>query len=264
MSQHIPSPNDYLPSLPPSQLTPTMTFYGTRGAPNPRRVEIFFAEHHMYENKQYNYVNINLKEMEHKKNGKYATPNQKVPMLTIEYDPDPEQQPHGEGVLVESVAICKYIEERDHVSGACLFGFLPMEKATIEMWTRRIEFELFLGAVGKAWLQSPLLQSLRKKKGLADRPNDYTEGVRLSHTFYNNMERILSKENYGAYIAGGDRFSVADITLLCVLDFGSGLVGIIPKWKELPYLKKWYQLCCERESIQKYHPNPYLKSDSKM
>jgi glutathione S-transferase len=42
--------------------------------------------------------------------------------------------------LAESVAICRYVEEL--YPDPPLFGITPIERAMIEMWNRRMEFEL--------------------------------------------------------------------------------------------------------------------------
>ena len=251
----IPGPNDYLARLPPSQLLPTMTFYGSRNAPNPRRVEIFLAEHKMYEGKQYKYVDINLQKQEHKRFGRYETPNHKVPMLIIENDPDPEDG--EEGILAESVAICRYIEERDKLTGICLFGRTPLERATIEMWTRRIDFELLHSGVGPAWINGTVLAPMRKLRRMKDHPDLLQQGIKTIHSFYKELNGKLSQPGYGNYVAGGNAFTIADITLLCVLDFAAGPVFVRPKWNQLKHLKAWHVRVSQRDSVR-IHFNPYL------
>ena len=59
------------------------------------------AEHGLFEGRGYEFVNVDMGKGEHKRNGKYPTPNQKVPMMVL---PDGTQ-------LGESVAICRYVEE---------------------------------------------------------------------------------------------------------------------------------------------------------
>ena len=181
----------------------SLTFYSSRGAPNPRRVEVFLAEHGLREGEVrprvapclcscmmlqqrctprpaspldtprqgwaqavmqgsgpshlllvfsteqgYDFVDIEMGAGQHKKGGKYTTPNQKVPMMVLE---DGTQ-------LGESVAICRYVEETIGENGL-LFGTDPTERALIEMWQRRVELELLSGAVGKAWINGPVLGS---------------------------------------------------------------------------------------------------------
>lgn len=46
------------------------TLYGARGAPNPRRVQVFLAEHGLAEGKGYAYIDINMAKGEHKRGGR--------------------------------------------------------------------------------------------------------------------------------------------------------------------------------------------------
>ena len=43
--------------------------------------------------------------------------------------------------LSESVAICRYVEE-ELKPEPNMFGVIPRERAEIEMWNRRMEFEI--------------------------------------------------------------------------------------------------------------------------
>ena len=122
-----------------------LTFYGSRGAPNPRRVEVFMAEHGLFEGKGYDFVNVNMGKAEHRRGGKYQTPNQKLPMLVLQ-----------DGTrLSESVSICRFLDESattsSHSSSLQLFGRGLVERSRVDMWQRRVELELLHGAVGKAW-----------------------------------------------------------------------------------------------------------------
>ena len=58
-----------------SNLPINITFYGSRGAPNPRRVEIFFAEHKLYENQHYQYVGKNIDLKNFNSNEQYKSEN---------------------------------------------------------------------------------------------------------------------------------------------------------------------------------------------
>ena len=233
-----------------SNLPINITFYGSRGAPNPRRVEIFFAEHKLYENQHYQYVEINMGKLEHKRGGKYETPNHKVPMIIVENDPDNNLQKSFK--LAESVAICRYIEEQ--LQKKYLFGENPKQRSLIEMWNRRVDLEYFIGAVGKSWIHGPVLKALRDARNIKHLPSEFKNGMKLSHSFYREVNDTLSQQNFLA----GDCFSIADISFLCVFDFASGPVGIKPNWEKLPHLKAWHQRVSKRASVQ-LHKNPYIK-----
>jgi glutathione S-transferase len=150
------------------------TLYGARGAPNPRRVEIFLAEHGLVEEElpprvsttaaaaargsSYAYVDVDMSRGQHKRGGQYATPNQKLPMVLL---------PDGTAIG-ESVAICRWVEESRLAAAAQvqegeeeeaqrgaraetaravprLFGRGATQRALIEMWQRRVELELLQG-----------------------------------------------------------------------------------------------------------------------
>jgi glutathione S-transferase len=193
-------------------------------------------------------VDIEMGKGEHKKGGKYPTPNQKVPMMVL---PDGTQ-------LGESVAICRYVEEALGDSGL-LFGREPVERALIEMWQRRVELELLSGAVGKAWINGPVLEGLRKARGLEGHDSELQLGLGAAQSFYREMDQVLSGRSYLA----GQSFSIADITLLCVLDFGAGPVRVPTRWTELPHLTAWHKRVSERPSVQQAHPDPYIKGEQR-
>lgn len=105
-------------------------------------------------------------------------------------------------VITESMAICRYLEETR--PGPPLFGSDPKSRATVEMWNRRMEFEVF-GAIGDVALhtaplfkdrlpQFPAFAEARK----ADVPRKWA---------WLDAEMADGRP----YIAG-DAFSVADIT----------------------------------------------------
>ena len=58
----------------------------------------------------------------------------------------------GDGtVITESIAICRYLEELR--PEPALFGATALEKAKVEMWCRRVEFEVF-ATIGNVALHS--------------------------------------------------------------------------------------------------------------
>lgn len=195
----------------------------------------------------YEFVDIEMGKGEHKKGGKYTTPNQKVPMMVL---PDGTR-------LAESLAICRYIEEELGDNGL-LFGREPVARALVEMWQRRVELELLSGAVGKAWVNGPVLKSLREARGLQGHESELQLGLGAAQSFYREMDQVLSGRDYLA----GAKFSVADITLLCVLDFGAGPVRVPTRWTDLPNLTAWHKRVSARPSVRA-HPNPYIKGSQR-
>ena len=113
-----------------------MKIYDFKLAPNPRRVRIFLAEKGLKipleeidimkgVNRQAQFLRIN--------------PLGGIPVLELD----------DGRYLAESVVICRYFEEL-HPEPA-LFGKEAFERATIEMWNRRMEFALFV-PVGMVWI----------------------------------------------------------------------------------------------------------------
>ena len=97
-------------------------------APNPRRVNIFLAEKGIELPRE----ELNLPAKEHlTPEIKALNPLQTLPILVMD----------DGTALSESVAICRYFEEL-HPEPP-LMGTTPLEKATIEMWQRRMELYLF-------------------------------------------------------------------------------------------------------------------------
>ena len=107
----------------------------------------------------------------------------------------------------ESLAICRYVEESKVGAGVRLFGCGPLQRAKVEMWTRRVELELLFSSVGKAWYHGPTLAPMRKSSGLTAHDSELQLGMRTAQRFYKEVERELQAK--GPFLAGED-FTVAD------------------------------------------------------
>src|ERR1700759_2986563 len=105
-----------------------MILYGAPlPAPNPRRVRIFLAEKGIdLPETPLSIVKREHKSEEHKARNSLG----QVPTLVLD-----------DGTAIsETVAICRYLEETE--PGPKLFGSTPLEKAEVDMWIRRAEFQL--------------------------------------------------------------------------------------------------------------------------
>lgn len=201
-----------------------MKIYETKTAPNPRRVRIFLAEKGI--DMEYVELDIaageNLNEINRAKNV-----TTKVPYLELD-----------DGTCIgESIAICRYFEELQPEPP--LFGTNPLQKAQVEMWQRRVEF-YFLLAVGMSFQHS----TGYFKDRMTPVPAWGVESGKSAVEFLDVLETHLSDNTYLC----GEYFSVADITLLCALDFAR--VIKIRLQEQHPNLQRWYALVSSRESAK--------------
>jgi glutathione S-transferase len=111
--------------------------------------------------------------------------------------------------IAESIAICRYFEEQQPEPP--LFGVGAKERAEVDMWNRRMEFQIL----------QPIADSFRQRheffKGRIRQCPDYAEVQRQNAE--DNL-KWLDRELANRHFIAGDRFSVADITAMIALDFG--------------------------------------------
>jgi len=138
-------------------------------------------------------------------------------------------------MLSESVSICRYLEEL-HPAPA-LFGNDALQRARIDMWTRRIEFML-MTPIGAVWVNTHKYTAF-----LGTQYKDYGEAMRTRV-----MQRFtwLNDELAGREFLATDYYSMADIVALTTVDFGK-FIGIeLPP--ELLHLQGWYARASTRPS----------------
>ena len=202
-----------------------MKLYSFPGAPNPRRVLIFAAE----KNIALDIVNVDLMGGEIKKPEFLAkNPSGKIPVLELE-----------DGTCIaESVAISRYLEALNPEPN--LFGVTALETALIEMHHRHIEMELHT-AIGAAWVNGPVVASMGIIKPIEAMRE---RGDRNARSYYERLDRELASRDYIA----GDRFTVADISATCMIDFAGAMVNLEPE-ASLVNLKAWRDRIGERASV---------------
>jgi glutathione S-transferase len=173
-----------------------MKLYEDQRAPNPRRVRIFLAEKGIEVPRQ----QVDIMAGEHKSGAiSKLNPFERLPILELD---------DGQ-VICESLAICRYFEAVQ--PDPPLFGAGALDQAMVEMWQRRVEQSLFMpvafafrhGHPRMAHLEVPQVKEWGEAN-LARIPKmlDYFDGE-------------LGRRQFMA----GDRYSVADITALCAVDF---------------------------------------------
>lgn len=191
--------------------------------PNARRVRIFLAEKGI----TVPMVPVDLGKMDQKSAEFTArNPLQRVPVLEL------DDGSH----LTESIAICRYFEELQPEPP--LFGVGALERARIEMWQRRIEFELYLAVQAAFRHTHPAMAALEVPQvpawGEANRPRAL---AMLAH-----VDAELAQRPFIA----GESFSVADITLLVTVDFLKPAKLAVPE--NLVNLRRWHERVSARPS----------------
>lgn len=200
-----------------------MLLYHDTRAPNPRRVRIFFAEKGI----SYETIEVSIAAQAHQTpEFRKKNPISLLPVLEL-----------ADGrVLRESMAICRYVEELHPEPN--LFGADAWERAVIEQWNRHAELELLF----------PISQVFRNtNKFWVGRIKQCAEfGEIMREQVASRFDWFDSELANRPFIAG-DRFTVADITALCAIDFGK-VSNIRIDAAKHPKLAAWHQRVTDRPS----------------
>ena len=202
-----------------------MKLYDHPAGPNPRRVRIYLAEKGI----DVPLVTVDLMKREQKApEFLEKNPIGSIPVLELD-----------DGTCIsESVAICRYFEEL-HPEPP-LFGRTPLERATVEMWLRRVELN-FMMPVGMVWIHGhPLTARLVKQI-----PEAAEQNRKRVHLGYKLLDDQLATSEFVA----GPEYTVVDAVLLASLDFANGLVGV-PYDDGLTHLKRWHESVSSRPSAE--------------
>ena len=208
-----------------------MKLYDCQMAPNPRRVRVFLAEKGVDIPK----TEVSIIDGENLK-PEYLAVNSRGLLPTLELDDGNR--------IDETVAICRYIEETQPEPN--LMGRDALEKAQIESWQRHMEFD-GLNPTGEMFRNSfdpfknrglPGLENVQAIPELA------TRGKAGVERFYERLEQRLSQSTYIA----GERYTIADITALCVVDFASFAKMGIPEANT--NTKRWHADVSSRPSAK--------------
>ena len=202
-----------------------MKLYDYPGAPNPRRVKIFAAEKGI----DLELVHCDMSKREHKSpEFLKKNPSGKIPVLELE----------DGRCISESVAICRYLEFIEPEPN--LFGKDAYEQAFIESRNRHIELELWT-QIGISWVNGPIVGSMGLFNQVPDAKVASDKNVR---TFYKRLDKEFKQVDFVA----GNRFTIADITLLSAIDFATELVDLEPD-SNLLNLKRWHTEVSKRPSM---------------
>jgi glutathione S-transferase len=199
-------------------------------APNPLRVLIFLAEKGM----SIPVVDLSIVKAEQKAPD-FVVKNSRgqVPVLEL-----------ADGTCIaESVAICRYLD--DIGEGPSLFGETALERAMVEMWVRRIEFNV-MQPVGLFWAHA----------------HPFTARVVTQFKDFGHSNRArfeaaalwLDGELAKSAFVAGEAFTIADIVAYSTLDFANWIGLPLPE--EATALLTWHKTMKARPSIAALMPTP--------
>ncbi|HEU4429540.1 MAG TPA: glutathione S-transferase N-terminal domain-containing protein [Myxococcota bacterium] len=203
-----------------------MKLYDSIG-PNPKMVRMFAAEKG-FSFKETQKVDIMKGE---NRQAPYLAKNPAGGMPSVELD--------GGKIISETIAICELIEETK--PQPALIGTSPSERAETRMWVRRVEWKII----------QPMTDGFR-----------FAEGLPLFKTrMYTAPEaapglKAIAQEGFkwlDAQLAGRDtivpgRFSLADVALYALAEFGSTVGQTIPA--ECKNVQRWYEATKARPSAK--------------
>lgn len=194
------------------------------GANNPRFVRIFLAEKNLNIPMQ----QVSIIKGEHKTEAfRKISPSAKLPALVLD----------DGTVILETVAICRYFENL--YPEPPLMGRDAMDQVMVEMWHRRMEFEVML-PMGLAFRNTfaPLASLWKQYKDFGE------QQVKVA----NQRLEMLDKELEGKSFIAGDYYTIADIRVQTSFDlFKLAGFEIREEWNNL---KRWYDAVSTRESAK--------------
>jgi glutathione S-transferase len=200
-----------------------MLLYHDTRAPNPRRVRVFLAEKGV----AYDTIEVSIAAAAHQ------TPEfrKKNPLALL-----PVLELADGKILRESMAISRYIEELHPEPNLC--GADAWERAQVEQWNRHAELELL-------W---PTAQVFRNTHafwaGRIKQVPEFAEVMREQVAArFDWVDGELARRPFFA----GERYTVADITAMCAIDFGK-VSNIRINAETHPNLAAWHKRVSDRPS----------------
>ncbi len=202
-----------------------MKIYDSLGAPNPRRVRVFLAEKGIT---NVPFVQVNIATAENRKpEFLKINPMGGIPVLEL------DDGTH----IAESVAICRYFETIKPEPP--LMGVDAKDKALVEMWNRRMEFEILSMTAASFRNTSDFF------KGRIPQVREYGEiakNAALKRLEW--LDTVLADREFIA----GPRYTIADITALIGIDFGRTTAIKIQESQK--NLARWHQAVSSRPSAK--------------
>jgi glutathione S-transferase len=202
-----------------------LKLYDLPASPNARRVRIFIAEKGI----EIATVPVNMMEGENQTE-EYLAKNSLGRMPLLELD---------DGTCIaESMAICRYLDELN--PEPALFGRDALERALVEMWQRRMEFEFLM----------PMISVFRHTGEMwKGRLTQIPEMAEVDSKNVKARMEWLDKELAGKQFIATEEYTVADITAQCAFVMGKAALGMrIPE--ELSNLNEWWARVTSRPTAR--------------
>jgi glutathione S-transferase len=141
-------------------------------------------------------------------------------------------------VITESIAICRYFEVLQPEPP--LFGVGAKEIALVEMWNRRVELGLFFPVAQVFRHTHPAMKELE-----VPQVPDWAEANKPRII---EFLHVLDGELKNTRFIAGDRYTVADITALCAVDFMKPARVAVPD--DCTNVKRWHADVSARPSAK--------------
>lgn len=203
-----------------------MKLYASARPPNPRRVLMFLAEKRIAD---IEIVDVDLATMAHRHPDFLArNPFARIPVLELD----------DGRYLSESRAICRYLEALHPEPN--LMGRDPFEAAFIEEADRRAEFSLLLTIANAVRHAHPGLAALEQPQ-FPDFGRSQLSKLRGCCEWF---EQTLARQPFLA----GERYSIADITAYCALEFARGLLKFRLDEQGMVHMQRWRDAIAARSS----------------
>ena len=209
-----------------------MKLYDFELAPSPKRVRMFLAEKG---------VDVPAVRVDVRERAQFADSYKRINPFSVV----PALELDDGTVICESVAICRYFEET-HPEPP-LFGGGALERARVEMWSRRAEINGYL----------PVADALRNRaamfedRGLPGVPGGVPQIPELAtrgRAAFERFLRLLDPHLAGNEYLAGERFSIADITCFVALWFGArGKMGVP---EDCAHVRRWFGAASARPSAE--------------
>lgn len=208
-----------------------MKLFDCQMAPNPRRARVFIKEKGL----DIPSHEISIMDGENLKD-EYRQVNRAGLVPALELD-------DGK-VICEVPAICRYLEAQHPEPN--LMGQDPFEIAMVEQWERFGEMTGMqaVGEVFRNQLPAFAERGLPGMTSVGAVPALVERGKQRVAAFYAQLEQRLSESEYLA----SDRFTMADITAMCAVDFATFAKMGIPDGNANS--QRWLEACHARPSAQ--------------